>query len=212
MLSKIVPNNDRTDKIGLLIYYDYWIFKYIKSLNYPLYTRKKKRQFLSLSKGFKRYIGLNIILHTSVVLLLCLYSALYVPCTVYLVGEAWKWWKISWVWASWLAVVRSARGYSNPDPNSSCSEDRKKALLTIEKESDKGRLCCLGDVLECRTSNLAARMIWRKVCVRAYILEGGGLVWREPDDHPFFWSIHSAKCPIFYSSISSNHLVAKSLV
>ena len=29
---------------------------------------------------------------------------------------------------------------------------------------------------------------------------GGGLVWCEPDDHKFVWSIHSAKCPFFNSS------------
>ena len=31
-------------------------------------------------------------------------------------------------------------------------------------------------------------------------------------DHTFFQSIHSIKCPFFYSSFSSNHLGAKSLV
>ena len=38
---------------------------------------------------------------------------------------------------------------------------------TIEEETDrkegKGLRGCLGDLLECRISNLAARMIWRKV-------------------------------------------------
>ena len=29
---------------------------------------------------------------------------------------------------------------------------------------------------------------------------GGGLVWCEPDDHKFVWSIYSAKCPFFNSS------------
>ena len=42
--------------------------------------------------------------------------------------------------------------------------------------------------------------------------EGSDLVWCEPDDHPFFRSILSAKCPFFYSSFSSNHPGAKSLV
>ena len=45
----------------------------------------------------------------------------------------------------------------------------------------------LGDVLECRTSHLAARMIWRKV----------------------FGRIHSAKRPFFNSSFFSNHPGAK---
>ena len=30
-------------------------------------------------------------------------------------------------------------------------------------------------------------------------------MWCEPDDHPFFQSIHSTKYPLFYSSFSSNH-------
>ena len=42
--------------------------------------------------------------------------------------------------------------------------------------------------------------------------EGGGLVWCEPDDHPFFWSIHSTKRPTFYLSFSSNYPGAKSVV
>ena len=48
-------------------------------------------------------------------------------------------------------------------------------------------------IIECRTSHLAARMIWRKVLEEHPFWEGGGLVWCEPDDHLFFWSIHSAK-------------------
>ena len=36
-------------------------------------------------------------------------------------------------------------------------------------------------------------------------------VWCEPDDHPFVWSIHSNKCPFFYSSFSLNYPGAKSL-
>ena len=35
--------------------------------------------------------------------------------------------------------------------------------------------------------------------------ESGILVWCEPDDHPFYGSIHSAKRPFSYSSLSSNH-------
>ena len=37
-----------------------------------------------------------------------------------------------------------------------------------------------------------------------------GLVWCEPNDHPFFSSIHSAKCLFFHSSFSLNHPGAKS--
>ena len=54
------------------------------------------------------------------------------------------------------------------------SEDRKQASLgwpeccsvsppSVEEETDrregKGRRCCMGDVLECHTNHLAARMI-----------------------------------------------------
>ena len=39
--------------------------------------------------------------------------------------------------------------------------------------------------------------------------EDGG--WCDPDDHPFFKNIHSAKCPFFYLSFSSNNPDAKSL-
>ena len=52
---------------------------------------------------------------------------------------------------------------------------------------------------------------WRKVLEEHPLWEGGGLVWCEPEDHPFFWSIYPAKCTFVYSSISSNHAVAKSL-
>ena len=39
--------------------------------------------------------------------------------------------------------------------------------------------------------------------------EGSGLEWCKQEDHPMFWIIHSAKCPFFYSSISSNNPGAK---
>ena len=35
--------------------------------------------------------------------------------------------------------------------------------------------------------------------------EGGVLDYCEPDAHPFFQIIHTAKYPLFYSSFSSNH-------
>ena len=63
------------------------------------------------------------------------------------------------------------------------------SLRGIEEETDrregKGRHYCSGDVLECRTRNLQQGWFegW----------EGGGLVWCEPHDHPFFWSFHSSK-------------------
>ena len=36
--------------------------------------------------------------------------------------------------------------------------------------------------------------------------------WCELEDHPFFRSDHSVKCPFFYSYISSNHPGGKSVV
>ena len=76
----------------------------------------------------------------------------------------------------------------------------KSNILRIEQESDrrdgKGRRCWLGDVLECHTSHLAARMILRKVFGRTSILGGWWFgMWCELDDYPFFQSIHSAKDP-----------------
>ena len=63
-------------------------------------------------------------------------------------------------------------------------------LTFIEEEKDrregKGRRFWLGDVLECRTSHLAARMILRKVLGRTSILEGWWfVVWcgGEPENH-----------------------------
>ena len=47
----------------------------------------------------------------------------------------------------------------------------------------------------------AAQVIQQQGCLEEKFLEehpflqGGGLVWCEPDDHPYFRSIHSAKCP-----------------
>ena len=76
----------------------------------------------------------------------------------------------------------------------------------------KGRRCCLGDVFECRTSQLKARMIWRTVFGRTSILGGWwfGVVWTGRSFS--FIIIHSAKCSFFYSSISANHHVAKSVL
>ena len=73
----------------------------------------------------------------------------------------------------------------------------------IDRREGKCRRFCFGDVQlyivrvsECRTSHLAARMIWRKVFGRCKL-----------DDNPIFRSIHFAKCPFFHSSFSSNHPV-----
>ena len=60
---------------------------------------------------------------------------------------------------------------------------------TIEEETDrrkdKGRRCCLGDGIECRTSQLAARIFEETLLEENPLWEGGGLVWCEPDDYPF---------------------------
>ena len=63
------------------------------------------------------------------------------------------------------------------------------------------------------TSHLAARMSWRKVYGRTFILGGRwfGVVWIGSSSI-FFLTIHSAKCPFFFSSISSNHPGDKSVV
>ena len=92
----------------------------------------------------------------------------------------------------------------------------KSYFKSKEEEEDrregKGRRWCLGDILECRSSHLASTMIWRKVFEEHPFWEGDGLVWCEPDDHTFFRSIHSAKCPFFFSSFSWNLPGAKSVV
>ena len=50
------------------------------------------------------------------------------------------------------------------------------SISIIEEELDrregKGRRCCLGEVLVCRTSHLAARMIYRIVFARTSIVGG----------------------------------------
>ena len=55
---------------------------------------------------------------------------------------------------------------------------RYHCTICIEEETDKregkGFRCCLGDVLECRTSHLAARMIGRQVVGRISIWGGWG--------------------------------------
>ena len=76
----------------------------------------------------------------------------------------------------------------------------------IEEETDrregKGRRCYL-----------AARKNWRTVIGWTSILGGWwfGVVWTT-DDHPLFWSIHSAKRPLFNWSFSSNDPGVKSVV
>ena len=87
-------------------------------------------------------------------------------------------------------------------------------MQLIEEESHrrkrKGRRCWLGDVLDCRTRDWVARMIWRKVFGRTSILRGV-VVWCG------WWTlmiIHFCKSsihPFFYVSFSANHPGAKSL-
>ena len=67
-----------------------------------------------------------------------------------------------------------------------------------DRRESKDRCCYLGDVLECRTNQLAARMFWTKVFVTTCILVGWwfGVVWTGWSSifskHP-----HSAKLPFF---------------
>ena len=58
------------------------------------------------------------------------------------------------------------------------------------KTEEKAKVVAVGygDVLECRTNHLAAKMIWTKVFGRTSILVGCEiLVWCEPDDLQFFF-------------------------
>ena len=64
-----------------------------------------------------------------------------------------------------------------------------------DRREGKGHRCCwLGDRIECCTSHLAARMIWRKALEEHPFLEG-------------WW--FSVVYPFFYSSFCSNHPGAK---
>ena len=79
-----------------------------------------------------------------------------------------------------------------------------------DRRKGKGRRCCLGDVLVCRTNYLAARMILTKVFGRTSILGGWWFcygVYRMNihffkasifSKHPFFQSIH-----LLYSTFTS---------
>ena len=92
--------------------------------------------------------------------------------------------------------------HGHPAPLHAHQAPYKGTVSGIEEESyrreGKGRRCCLGDVLKSRTSHLAARMIEEKFLEEHPFWEGCGLVWCEPEDHPFFRSIHSLKCPFFF--------------
>ena len=88
---------------------------------------------------------------------------------------------------------------------------------TYKKDKDrregKGRRCWLGDVLECPTNQLPARMIWTKVFGRTSILVGWLFgIWCEPYDHKFSQSIHLAKKPCYsiHPSFFPNHTVENS--
>ena len=58
-----------------------------------------------------------------------------------------------------------------------------------KRKEGKGRRCCLGEVLECHTRHLSARMIWRKLWKNIHFARVVCLVCCEQDDHPSFWSI-----------------------
>ena len=86
----------------------------------------------------------------------------------------------------------------------------------IEEETDKregkGRCCCLGDVLECRISHLAARMIWWKVFERTSILGGWwfGVVWTTWSS--IFLKHPLCQVPVLLSILFSNLSGAKYVV
>ena len=80
----------------------------------------------------------------------------------------------------------------------------------IEEDTDgregKGRPCCLGNVLECRTCRLcSSKESWfeEKFLKEHPFCQVVGLVWCEPDDHPFFWIIQYTKRLSFYFFKSS---------
>ena len=64
----------------------------------------------------------------------------------------------------------------------------------LDRREGKSPRCCLGTYLN------AALAIWQQGWFEEMFFEehpfwkGEALVWREPDDHPFSWSIHFAKC------------------
>ena len=113
---------------------------------------------------------------------------------------------------------RKRRGPKPKPQTASMSKYRRReanARYHIEEETyrseGKGRRCCLGDVLECHTSHLAARMIWKKFLEEYPFWKGCwfGVVWTVRSSifskHPF------QHCSFFYSSVSSNHPGAKYL-
>ena len=54
--------------------------------------------------------------------------------------------------------------------------EHRRRINTEEKEKVVAG-CCLGGLLECRTSHLSARIIWKKLLEEHSFWEGGVLVW-----------------------------------
>ena len=73
----------------------------------------------------------------------------------------------------------------------------------IDGREGKGRRSYLGDVLECRTNQLAERVIWTNVFGRTSILDGWWFGMCETDDYRFFSKHPFRREPLFYSSFSS---------
>ena len=71
-----------------------------------------------------------------------------------------------------------------------------------DKYRREGPCCCLGNLLEGRTSQLTARMIWRNILWKTSILVGWWFDWCGVNRMVinFLSNIHSAKYPLIYSS------------
>ena len=123
-------------------------------------------------------------------------SCILCPCILCRVRRSW------WMWPcpvrggasgptrSSSPPVASTSGMSSRWVHSFCLFRRFiKPPSPTRRNRQKRRLRSLQlfgvDILECRTSHLAARILWRKVLEEHPFWEGGDLLWCEPDNHPF---------------------------
>ena len=82
---------------------------------------------------------------------------------------------------------------------------KKKAK---DRGEGKGRHCCLGHVLDCRTNHSILTNFFR----RTSILVRWGLVWCEPDEHSFFKVSILSRGLYYIHSFLQNHPGGKYLV